>query len=330
MWTFVPLYWTNPFSQPFLFRSAMQSCLQLWPSPALRCAAKQCRCASGVQWRSVGGCGQWAVSWPIAGLRCGGWIYQEGSMECRYARVFPVGSMIHFFPLSSQIADFGKFGRGWSTQLPWEFHHLAEVVGNGHHQREAAGFEKPGARGLHLVTCGFWAWPKWKCPKLELPQFSLKRLIFLCDTNRFWKNLGLDSPHLCAFPTHVWQMPFPCKAGFIRDGPARSCKVYSTVATLICYDSCKSLSVLWLGFSRRRWSQESRNALDDHNHDCLFMKCAWIWKLNPFFGWSSGLPYCPRSFDRWHQDGSVMPHVNFILPITLLTPICLLSQMARS
>lgn len=35
------------------------------------------------------------------------------------------------------------------------------------------------------------------------------------------------------------------------------------------HESCKSLSVPWSGFSRWRWSQESRNAMDDHN--CLFV-----------------------------------------------------------
>lgn len=175
----------------------MQSCLQLWPSPALRCAAKQRCCASWVQWRSVGGRGEWAVSWHL----CGGWFYRV---------------MIHFPKLPN--CGFGKAGvRDDQTKshgsctigttgtgiCETKMERCAEVVGNGHHQREAAG-PRNNQVGLEV---GIW-WRVFfgrdqKCPNLELLEFLLKQLTFFW-TNRFWKNLGLDPPHLCAFPTYIF------------------------------------------------------------------------------------------------------------------------------
>ena len=171
---FVTLNWTKPFSQrPLLLRSAMQSCLQLWSSPALRCAAKQCCCASWVQWRSVGGCGEWTVSW----LPCGGWIYRV---------------MIHFRKLPN--CSFGKAGvrddqpksHGSCTIgttgtgiCETKIERCAEVVGNGHHQREAAGPQETTKWGLRFAFGDMYFFGRdQKCPNLELLEFSLKRLIF--------------------------------------------------------------------------------------------------------------------------------------------------------
>jgi len=91
------------------------------------------RCASWVQWRSVGGRGEWAVSWHL----CGGWFYRV---------------MIHFPKLPN--CGFGKAGvRDDQTKshgsctigttgtgiCETKMERCAEVVGNGHHQLEAAG-----------------------------------------------------------------------------------------------------------------------------------------------------------------------------------------------